>query len=131
MQKEVGGLVQDRLYQLYQDCTSVSCTAGSGAMWPQSTLEEAKALLEQLPHFTARLEDPPIKEELQQIRSALFAAGPLLAYNGHAYTCPNGHTYFMATAAAPCRHPAGLSVAWRLAAATTGWQLATGAQDFE
>ena len=64
-------------------------------MWPQSTLEEAKALLEQLPHYKARLEEPSTKRELQQIRSALFAADPLLAYNGHAYTCPNGHTYFI------------------------------------
>ena len=82
--------MQDKLYQPNQDCT-----AGSGTMWPQSMLEEAKALLEQLPHFKARLEDPPTTEELRQIRSALFAADPLLAYNGHAYTCPNGHTYFI------------------------------------
>ena len=88
-------MAQDRLNQLQQNFTSVSFTAVAGAMWPQSMLEEAKALLEQLPHFRARLEDPPTREELQQIRSALFAADHMLAYSGHAFTCPNGHTYFI------------------------------------
>ena len=35
-----------------------------------------------------------MQEELRRIKSALFAADPLLAYRGHAFTCPNGHTYF-------------------------------------
>ena len=84
--------MQDRLYQL--DLSPLS-PALQGGGWPQSTLEEAKALLEQLPQFKARLEHPPTKQELQQIRSALFAADPVLAYSGHAYTCPNGHVYFI------------------------------------
>ena len=37
------------------------------------------------------LEDPPSKKELQLIKAALGS----LAYAGHAYTCPNGHTYFI------------------------------------